>query len=330
MNYSAGEAVANSTVVGLGDGGAVCVYSSAETEIVVDVTGWYPAGSDFETVQPYRLLDTRTSSPTPPPPAPSPPGAGVGDFVETFDGNRGLDRFTTGVFHRDDVLVASTSWSADHDHSCGSPDTQRQVRRDRPQDSFYLCRDHLMTSIGDTSGYSIGWFSPDGDGDGRADVFSSFDTDTIAWDVNVTDLGNRQWWEVVLVAEGTPFLTTVGWVAQTASIEPYHPETIAVGKGPYGNDGNIFSGGQSNDPLGHAHVPAVDPEGSASKAIRRSFWIRDNNNGTITYDFLGKRYTYAGEFPDRFEVYFKDHNYTPDKDGRPIGHTWHWDNIVVR
>jgi hypothetical protein len=28
---------------------------------------------------------------------------------------------------------------------------------------------------------------------------------------------------------------------------------------------------------------------------------------------------YPGEFPNRFEVYFKDQNYTPDKDGNPGG-----------
>ena len=30
-----------------------------------------------------------------------------------------------------------------------------------------------------------------------------------------------------------------------------------------------------------------------------------------------------------FEVYFKDHNYTPDKDDVPVGYTWHWDNIRI-
>ena len=264
-----------------------------------------------------------------PSPSPSVAPAGPGDFVETFDGNAGLDRFATDVFHRDDVLVARTSWSADHDLACGGPDTQRTVQRSRPDESFYVCRDHIMTSVGDTSGYSIAWFSPDADGDGRPDVFSAADTDLVSWDVNVTDLGARQWWEVVLVAEGTPFLTTIGWVAETAEIEPYHPDTIAVGKGPYGDDGNIFSGGVSQDPLGWSHMSAEDPEGAGSKAIRRPFSMRDNNDGTITFDFLGKQYTYGGSFPDRFEVYFKDHNYTPDKDGVPIGHTWHWDSISI-
>ena len=336
LNFAAGQTVANSTVVGLGDDGAVCVYSLAATEVVVDVTGWYPANSDFRAVSPHRLLDTRTSTSSPAPSSPSAPArpsAGAGDFVESFDGNGGLDRFATGVDHRDDVMVATTSWTGDHDLACGSPDSQRTIHRSRPDEAFYVCRDHIMTSIGDTSGYSIAWFSPDADRDGRADVFSSADTDTISWEVNVTDLGNRQWWEVVLVAEGTPFLTTVDWVAETAEIESYHPDTIAVGKGPFGNDGNIFSGGQSQDPLGWGHVcgsGGADPEGCASKAIRRPFSMRDNNNGTITFEFLGQKYTYPGEFPDEFEVYFKDHNYTPDKDGVPVGHTWHWDNVVVR
>jgi hypothetical protein len=40
--------------------------------------------------------------------------------------------------------------------------------------------------------------------------------------------------------------------------------------------------------------------------------------------------SFAGSFPDEpWRVVFKDHNYTPDKDAIPIGHTWHWDNIVI-
>ena len=100
-----------------------------------------------------------------------------------------------------------------------------------------------------------------------------------------------------------------------------------------GNDGNIVTNGMRRDPLGWQHVCgdwAVDPEGCSSKAIRRTFTVTDNRNGTVTVDFLGKKYTYQGSFPDQFKVYFKDHNYTPDKDGTPAGHTWHWDNIIVK
>ncbi len=58
LNYVAGETVANSTMVPVRDG-KVCVFSYAAADVVADVTGWFPSGSDFESVTPFRLLDTR-------------------------------------------------------------------------------------------------------------------------------------------------------------------------------------------------------------------------------------------------------------------------------
>jgi hypothetical protein len=285
--------------------------------------------------------DTATASTTDPPAAASsdaPDAASVappseptressGDgFVEDFTDNVGLDRFRNGVFHRDDEVVATTEWTGDHDDRCGPPDTtSRLILRDEPASSFYMCRDHLMTSVGDTSGYSIAWFTPDR-------TFDAGTHTTVSFDVNITDLGARQWWEVSIIPVGSPYLATVGWVAEVAHIDAYDDASVVVGSGPYGNDGNIVTDGESHDPLGEEHVcgefPA-DPEACASKAIRRTFTITDNLDGTLTFGFLGDQYTYPGHFPEQFEVYFKDHNYTPDKDGAPIGHTWHWDNIVV-
>ena len=243
------------------------------------------------------------------------------------------------MYHRDDVMITQTEWPGDHDLNCNGPDTSRTVHRNNPSESFWVCKNHWMTSVGDTSGYSIAWFSPDGNGDGQADVFNRNASRTVSWDVNVTDLSARQWWEVVVVGPNDPYLTTVDWMAQTAQIEPYHRNTIAVGKGPLGNDGNIFSGGQSRDPLGWQQVCgawAIDAEGCASKAIRRMFAMTDNGNGTITFNFFGSTYTYAGQFPEQYRVYFKQHSYTPTKvdpggcSGPCAGYTWHWDNIAIR
>ena len=76
----------------------------------------------------------------------------------------------------------------------------------------------------------------------------------------------------------------------------------------------------------------LDPEGAASKAIRRPFSVTDNRNGTLTVNYGGfATYTVPGSFPaGEFRVVFKDHNYTPDKELIPVGHTWHWDNIVIK
>jgi len=42
--------------------GEVCIYSSAETDVLVDVMGWF-APADFGIMQPQRVVDTRKSSP---------------------------------------------------------------------------------------------------------------------------------------------------------------------------------------------------------------------------------------------------------------------------
>jgi hypothetical protein len=57
----------------------------------------------------------------------------------------------------------------------------------------------------------------------------------------------------------------------------------------------------------------------------------DNHNGTVTFTVNGTSVTRPGSFPVcPCHVVFYDQNYTPDKDGVPVGHTWHWDTIVIR
>ena len=321
INYSPNQgSIANSAIVEIGSNGRICLYALNDVDLIVDVQGWFPANATYTALNPQRLLDTRTGLGVI---APAPPANAA--FAEFFTGNTGLSNFDTGVYHRDDVLVAQTQWTGDHDMNCGDPTTQRMIHRNAPAETFYLCRDHLMTSVGDTSGYSIAWFSP-------KQTFQGGSQTRVSWEVSVTDLGARQWWEVSIVPVGSPFLATVDWVANTAQIATYDSRSVVVGTGPYGNDGNIVTEGISRDPLGFGHVcgsGAADPEACASKAIRRPFSITDNRNGTITFEYLGSAYTYTGSFPSQFKVYFKDHNYTPDKDGVPVGHTWHWDSIVV-
>ena len=279
---------------------------------------------------------------TTPPPGDAAPGPG---FSEQFDGDTGLDRFRIGVYHRnlgaqevggepevwgDGNALHGGVWTGDHDGDCGPPDTQRELRSDwsngraefNVDQLVFACRDHVMTSMGDVDGYSIVWFSP------RTE-FSRATVRTVAWDVNVTDLGGRQWWEVSIVPAGTEFLATVDWLAGTANIGTYHPDAIVVGNGPFGGDVSIVVDGEDRSDR-WASVCGLDPEGCDSKMIRRRFAVTDNRDGTITVDYGGLfTQTLAGALPERFEVYFKDHNYTPDKDEVPVGHTWHWDNLFI-
>jgi hypothetical protein len=263
------------------------------------------------------------------PQEPSQPDPIVG-FVETFDGGTGLDRFDTGIYHRDEVLVANVSWSGDHDEACGSPDTQRPIHRDAPAASFYLCRDHIMTSIGDTAGYSTGWFAPTETFVGATEV---------SWEVNLTDLAARQWWEVSIVPADfdsgvaeCPQCSVVDWLSPDPSgLPPYPVGSVVVGNGPYGGEIKVFTDGVDREVAPYVDLCSFDAEACESKAIRRPFSVVDNLDGTITVSFGGfETFTVPGSFPSAgFNVIFKDHNYTPDKDGVPVGHTWHWDTIVI-
>jgi hypothetical protein len=62
LNFVAGQIVANTTIATLSAGGRVCIYAHAETDVVVDVTGWLgdDSGSKFTPAGPTRVMDTRT------------------------------------------------------------------------------------------------------------------------------------------------------------------------------------------------------------------------------------------------------------------------------
>lgn len=59
VNYFAGDVAPNSVLAKLSADGRVCVFSKAASDVVVDVTGYVPAGGAPVTVVPARLLETR-------------------------------------------------------------------------------------------------------------------------------------------------------------------------------------------------------------------------------------------------------------------------------
>jgi len=63
LNYVAGETISNAVTSALSATGTVCIFTFAGTHVVVDVTGAYPAGSDFAAFAPARLLESRSGQP---------------------------------------------------------------------------------------------------------------------------------------------------------------------------------------------------------------------------------------------------------------------------
>lgn len=62
LNYVAGNNIANSTIATMSDDGAICIYSSASTDVVLDVTGAIgPSGlAELTDTSVRRVVDTRT------------------------------------------------------------------------------------------------------------------------------------------------------------------------------------------------------------------------------------------------------------------------------
>ena len=82
LNYVAGQAIPNLVLAKLGTGGRVCVYSFVATDVIADVSGYFPAGSGYTPIDnPTRILDTRTS--------PATCGLAGAVFCETFSAPKG-------------------------------------------------------------------------------------------------------------------------------------------------------------------------------------------------------------------------------------------------
>lgn len=64
LNFAGGQTIANAAVTALGADGDLCLIASADTNVIVDVSGWIaPGGSAVRLAAPSRVLDTRSAAP---------------------------------------------------------------------------------------------------------------------------------------------------------------------------------------------------------------------------------------------------------------------------
>ncbi|MFT3853013.1 MAG: 5'-nucleotidase C-terminal domain-containing protein [Ilumatobacteraceae bacterium] len=63
LNAWVGHAIANAAVTAVGTDGKVCFQSNIDVDLVVDLAGWFPAGSSYHAFTPQRALDTRETGP---------------------------------------------------------------------------------------------------------------------------------------------------------------------------------------------------------------------------------------------------------------------------
>jgi Domain of unknown function (DUF4331) len=59
LNYEQGSSLPNLMVAPIGDDGTICLFTLASTDLLVDVLGQVPAGSQYVPAGPQRILETR-------------------------------------------------------------------------------------------------------------------------------------------------------------------------------------------------------------------------------------------------------------------------------
>jgi hypothetical protein len=64
LNYGNDATIANAVTTKIGTDGKICIYTSAETNLITDINGYYPVGSAFNPLAPARLLETRPGNVT--------------------------------------------------------------------------------------------------------------------------------------------------------------------------------------------------------------------------------------------------------------------------
>ncbi len=88
----AGSDVPGTTIVPLGADGTICVFTSVDTDLIIDVLGWFgPGGQRFTGQVPERLLDTRR------PPGASAVPTGTVTRVQVTGGGRPVDATSVSV-----------------------------------------------------------------------------------------------------------------------------------------------------------------------------------------------------------------------------------------
>lgn len=256
------------------------------------------------------------------------------------------------VTHRTDVgehfSKKFREYPGDHDANCRGPDPavvplpQHAIRTTqlgtggKPDAAFYICSHHMMTALGDVSGYSIASFYPK-----REWVFAT--GGEIRFHVSNNSKRSRHWYEIVVTPRN---LTRLAAGPEWAPIDETYPKKHIAVRFFNGNREMEASAGatdavvSTSDPdqgrfQWHATYPN-DPSLTDRRVLLQHRLKVSNDLRTVSWAVL----THRGEWdslelrlaePISFTqgiVQIKTHSYTPRKDGNKNDYTDHWDNIM--
>ncbi|MCP4425201.1 MAG: hypothetical protein GY803_11960 [Chloroflexi bacterium] len=318
------------------------------------------ASSTAEPTAPDTAVPAADLPPTPtraatatatPPPSPTPnPWA----FEETFDGDpdapsqallpQTFDYAVTHRTHPGEHFRAFDSYPADHADDCTGPNpaieplpqhlvvTSHESNGRNPDPSFFICKNHMMSSMGEVDGYSVAAFWP-------RQEFDFSDGGILEFDININDNHTRIWFEILIAPRSE---LKVGSAHEWLPIDETYPKerivfefadnkrTVQVGSGGIDPEGIMV---ETADWQNWRELFSEDPAND-DRRIRRTMritladeqiiWSIEQDDGAFN-DFA---VAIPGGLPfTQGLVVFKTHAYTPEKDGNMNAYTFHWDNI---
>lgn len=279
-------------------------------------------------------------------------------FEESFDGDPSspsqdllpstFDYVVTHRTHPKSHFDSFDPYLADHANNCAGPDpgetplpqhlvtTSHLSDGNNPDESFFICKNHMMSSMGQVEGYSVTSFWP-------RQEFDFSQGGTLEFDVNINDSHPRSWFEILIMPRSQ---LKVGAAKEIFPIDETYPKDrivfdfgsaasldkrrIEVGTGALDPNGIVVSEKESQS--WRPRYP--DDPALFDRRIRRTMritllqkqiiWAIEKEDGA----FDEYKISVPGGLPfTRGLVLFKTHAYTPEKDGNMNNYTFHWDNI---
>lgn len=244
---------------------------------------------------------------------------------------------------RDHLSAELLSFPADHGPDCAGPPSQHSVTSSHlsngsnPDQSFYVCKNHMMSALGEVSGYSVSAFYP------RQD-FDFSEGGVIEFETNMNVGHPRHWWEVMIVPRE---LLKVGAAEHFWPIDETYPsESILLSLLPDGKRKITLHSG-ATPPAGiiasstdwrdwkflNNETPDNDPQFDDRR--RRHLHRIEVNANKITWwveKLDGELDAFELNLPNGIPfnqglVVLKTHAYTPNKDGNFDRLTVHWDEF---
>ena len=325
-----------------------------------EIGGDAPSTFFLDDIRVVAAQNEPETDPEPPAVEPTPPSSGEWALEETFDGDpaapsqellpKNFDYAVTHRSHPGDHFDGYPPFLADHASNCAGPNPeisplpQHEVvaRQDSngasPDESFFICKNHMMSSMGQAGPYSVSAFWP-------KQEFNFADGGVLEFDVNINDAhGTRSWWEVMIIPRDQLKVAAGPTDSPISETYPHdrivldfrrNVRTIKVGTESLAPEGwlaketqwgrwdfawwrNLYPNDPALDDRRERRTMRVELEGD------RIVWGIETEDGS----FDEWSVEVPGGMPfDQGLVLFKTHAYNPVKDGNTDTYTFHWDNI---